>query len=334
MNKMMKPLIFLFLATLSVFLPEANAGGGLTHMFIAKESVARIPDPALRQLLQNNMDAYLVGAYYPDSGYVNGARYGEDSHWDPFIFAFADYLKATYPNPAQSNPRLTAFLFGCAAHRVSDEVIHWTFYNEMGKYDFKGDSSKAHDYGDLGIDILVEVDKNQWNITPNEWWVPIKDLLAVYRNMGLTQYTENEIIAGNQVISLASYGEKALGAFAYPYMLWAISWTAKHYYDWPQGGILQDEQKVAEYQMLLWQRLQGKSTLKTTNNKPSLNKMDETASKIHELAEEVLNRGAASIEVRKNNDGSVQLMPPVISKLGEFNDLLHNLLSKYIKWKI
>ena len=89
-------LIALFI--LFSFFTTAHAGGGITHMFLAEESIQLLPDAKLRQLLLNNLDAYRVGAYYPDSGYVKGNTYGEDSHWDPFIFTFADYVKETYPN--------------------------------------------------------------------------------------------------------------------------------------------------------------------------------------------------------------------------------------------
>ncbi|MBV9575208.1 MAG: zinc dependent phospholipase C family protein, partial [Gammaproteobacteria bacterium] len=147
-------------------LPVAFAGGGITHMFIAQQTIAQLPDAKLRNLLLNNMDAYLVGAYYPDSGYIQGTGYGEDSHWDPFIFAFTDYIKEKYPNAIEQNPRLVAFLFGCAAHRESDEIIHWTFYNVSKDKDFNGDWSKAHAYSDIGIDFLLDIDKYQWITQP------------------------------------------------------------------------------------------------------------------------------------------------------------------------
>ena len=47
--------------------------------------------------------------FYPDSGYVNGNTYGEDSHWDPFIYAFSDYLKQTYPSPKYKTPNSLPF---------------------------------------------------------------------------------------------------------------------------------------------------------------------------------------------------------------------------------
>src|SRR5580692_7784230 len=103
------------------------ASGGITHMFLAQDAIAKIPNAELRHLLINNLDAYLVGAYYPDSGYVGGNHYGEDSHRDSFIDTFTDYIKEKYPHPAMQNPKLVAFLFGCASHKISDEISNGIF---------------------------------------------------------------------------------------------------------------------------------------------------------------------------------------------------------------
>ncbi len=224
------------------------AGGGLTHMFIAKESIAKITNPTLQNILQNNFDSYLVGAYYPDSGYVKGAHYGEDSHWDPFIYAFADYIKETYP--LLNNPSLIAFLFGCAAHRESDEIMHSTFYPEVAKYDFDGDYQKAHQFADPGIDMFLNVE--HIIDTPQQWNIPIDDLLNIYHRMGKDEYTKKEIEWGTSVIHAANISERKMGKNISRSFTKKMPWTAVHYFDWNEGGILMDIQKVADYQNNLW----------------------------------------------------------------------------------
>ena len=324
MKKIFFALLLFFSSTIMHF---AYAGGGLTHMFIAQEAIALLPDAKLRTLLQNNMDAYLVGAYYPDSGYVDGNLYGEDSHWDPFIYAFADYIKETYPDPAAQNPKLVAFLFGCAAHRVSDEVIHWTFYNVVAEKDFNGDKGTAHSYADEGIDLLLNVDKYQWFTGPGSWWIPVSDLVAVYHRMGKDQYTADQINWGVSVISMAGFGERLISAPAYEYYRWKMPWTADHYYDWPEGGIQMDEQQVATYQADLWNRLLGttsaKMAVKRGHSYPS-----ESISNTTRLAEQALKNGTATVSVQKNADGSVVLGAPVIHKVSAFNDMLQTSIAK------
>jgi len=233
----MKKILFISLLLLITLFTNAYAGGGTAHMFIAKGAIDLLPDARLRNLLLDNLDAYLVGAYYPDSGFIKGTHHGEDSHYDSFIYAFAEYLKENYTDAAQQNPKLVAFLFGCAVHRVSDDVTHWTFYPIVADNDFKGDWFTAHSYGDNGIDLLLIMERPQQVSVPSEWWIPLQDLLAVYRRMGKPEYTAQEIIWGNSVISLVPNSEKVIAPGSYPILKWKMPWTAQHYYDCLTVGV-------------------------------------------------------------------------------------------------
>jgi len=319
-------IIFIFL----FFLSLANAGGGMTHMFIAQETIAKLPNEKLRNLLLDNLDTYLVGAYYPDSGFVQGTHYGEDSHWDLFIYTFADYLKEKYSDPVIQHPKLVAFLFGCAVHRVSDEVIHWTFYEVSKDKDFNGDYNQAHQYGDIGIDLLLNIDKNQWMTHPATWWVPVNDLLDVYHRMGKDNYTAAEIRWGNTAIFLAGYGERIISAPAYPYLRWKMPWTAAHYYDWPEGGILMDEDKVAEYLMNLWDRLHNKklTQMPVFASKHRLNSIHTEPSPAVDFAQKAMESGAVSVPVKSNEDGSIELQLPVVNEFNKFRDLIAEFFSR------
>ena len=307
----MKNILLGCILLFTIYFSTAFAGGGMTHMFIAKEAITALQDAKLRHLLSDHLDAYLVGAYYPDSGYVEGTHYGEDSHWDAFIIAFAFYLKETYKDPITENPKLVAFLMGCATHRVSDEVLHWTFYKITQEKDFHGDHEKAHVYGDLGIDLLINLDKNQWLTHPTVWWVPIKDLIAIYHRMGKDQYTADEMIRGNMVISAAGLGERFISAFAYPYLKIKMPWTAEHYYDWPKGGLRDNEQKIIQYLDRLWFFL----------NHPEQKTLDLSRHVIGTYIEneffmnmitKALSKGIIDVPIARNQDGSVEFQPPVI----------------------
>lgn len=312
------------------------AGGGIAHMFVAQEAIAKIPDTALRNLILTNLDAYLVGAYYPDSGYIKGNLYGEDSHWDAFIYAFTDHLKSKYTDPVSQNPKLVAFLFGVAAHRVSDEVMHWTFYNETRRIEFNDDYEKAHSYGDTGIDLLVNIDKNLWFSQPATWWVPVQDLVQIYHRMGKDEYDAKQIIWGNIVIFFAGYGERMISAPAYPILRWKMPWTAKHYYDWPQGGMLMSEKNIVEYQTALWQRLNSKEVSLVPINKPRVSpdkvlraslKTTDSDTSINDLALKAIASGAVTVNTKTNEDGSVELQAPVINQMSKLQDLIRQFLS-------
>ena len=315
-------LIILFIGPFSVSL----AGGGITHMYIAKQAINHLPNQQLKTILLNNLDAYLVGAAYPDSGYIAGTHYGEDSHWDTFIYTFADYLKQQYKDPAVSNPKLLAFLFGCATHRVSDEIIHFIFYPIAATQDFKGNGEMAHEYGDAGIDFLLTVDQNQWTNFPTNWWLPIQDLLAVYQKMG-KKHTADEIIWGNSVLYTAEWGERLIALPLYPYYQWKMPWTASHYSNWPIGGIEMNIQQVVEYELILWYRLQGKpSAFKTITPQ----KIDQHThpSLLRDFAEDVLNTNTVSLQKVSQNDGSVTLQEPVIQETIKFKSILNQLIAK------
>lgn len=339
---MKKLILRIFTICFIGFFSTAYAGGSIAHMYIAQEAIQKLPDAKLRNLLLDNLDAYLVGAYYPDSGYIKGNLYGEDSHWDGFIYAFAEYIKEKYPDPASQNPKLLAFLFGCAAHRVSDEIIHWTFYNEAKRMEFNGDYGKAHSYGDTGIDLLVNVDKSLWFSQPSTWWVPVQDLVNIYHRMGKDEYTAKQIIWGNVVISFAGTGERMISAPAYPILKWKMMpWTAAHYYDWQKGGILMDVQNVAEYETALWKRMNSKvvepapvmpphtDPAKMPNKLLQAKSTKDNESAFMDILRKAFESGIVSVGIKTNADGSVEFQAPTINNLSKLQELLRQFIAKF-----
>lgn len=327
----MKKLIFTLCFSLNFLLPAAYAGGGMTHMYIAGLATSHLDSPKLRQLLHDYQDAYMVGAYYPDSGYINGAKYGEDSHWDEFVYAFSDYLKETYPYPIEQNPKLVAFLFGVASHRVSDPIIHRLFYPESSKHDFNNDTKKADDYGDVGIDLLLNIDKNQWLKSPSTWWVPVKDLVAIYKRMGKS-YPAHEIIKANAILKFAGYGERLISVPAYPYLKWRMPWTAAHYIDSPIGGIQIDAQKVAAYQNKLWLRLLNQNKSNATIQSAAYHH-NIAKQPLYQFAKKTIFNNTVSIPLKNNQDGSIELYDPVINNAAKLQSLTQTLLKEVTSFK-
>ncbi|MEO8402669.1 MAG: zinc dependent phospholipase C family protein, partial [Gammaproteobacteria bacterium] len=225
---MLKKSISLALLLTSIFIYQFCDAGSVTHMFIAKETIAKLQDKELANLLLNNMDAYLVGSNYPDTGFIRGTHYGNASHWETFINTFVIYLREKYPFPDQQNPKLVAFVLGCAAHDISDQVFHGTFLNTVAMNDFKGNWNKAHQQSETALDLLITVEKNQWGVRPSMWWVPMSDLLAVYHRMGSNQFSLAEIFWGNTVYSFAGISERAVSPFAYGYIRLKMPWLAHH----------------------------------------------------------------------------------------------------------
>ncbi len=136
------------------FVQEAYAAGMSTHAFMADFGRKALPEGPLKALLTAHRASLISGAIHPDGGYGSGAAFPEDrgmaeaAHWGDFTEAFLSYLRkdkdggrcakeardyqASYlvDNPlAVINPlglsqdcgRLIAFMFGNAAHGLTDE---------------------------------------------------------------------------------------------------------------------------------------------------------------------------------------------------------------------
>jgi|GEM_PF-5137362 len=91
-----------------------------------------------------------------------------------------------------------------------------------------------------------------------------------------------------------------------------------------------DEHKVADYQINLWQRLQGKANLKAkavTNKGP----VHSGSTPVIDFAKKALESGAASVKTRNNPDGSVELQQPGVNEAAKFQALLNELVAKLIK---
>ncbi len=234
---------------------QSDAAGSITHMFIAHEIAAQLPNKELKELIQNNMDAYLVGSAYPETGYIRGTHYGNDSHWEKFISAFVDYLHEHYSYPEQQNPKLVAFLLGCATNVESNQVFYGTFMHKIALEDFHGNWQKARQQTELGLDALINIDKNQWRMHPVVWWLPLHDLVAIYKKMGIKNHYQIEIFWGNTIYSLGSIGERALSPLNYYYAKSQMPWLAKNYYSSPQGGLLMTETITTNYLLKLWDEI-------------------------------------------------------------------------------
>src|SRR5271166_5704862 len=123
----------------------AYAAGGFTHVYIAKKSFDAIKDPQIKQVIQEYMWAYYLGAHFPDVGLtspgvkdyklllsalgipayaVSGKDYGEITHWDDFLDEYKNVLSAKYKHPITDNKIAFAFILGVATHRVSDDIWH------------------------------------------------------------------------------------------------------------------------------------------------------------------------------------------------------------------
>lgn len=184
--------------------------GSIAHNYVAKEveTLLGANSPQMQGIISAHANGYLVGSDYPDTGFVPGATYGEDSHWQPFVNAYIAHLHESYPTPSDSRDQLLAFLFGICTHIQSDITSHWTYYDLVAAHDFENKPdpgtawSTAHQLMDPGSDFYVIANKQIYN-HPSEWWVPVSDLVEVYAKMN-KEVSAEEIIRSNIIYYIAT----------------------------------------------------------------------------------------------------------------------------------
>ncbi len=145
------PAIAFALAGACLHSPPSHAAGMSTHAFMADYGRKALPEGPLKALLTVHRPTLIAGALNPDGGYGSGAAFPSDremaerSHWGDFTDSFIKYLRTKTTCPAEArayvsnyvvtnttgvfNPvglsekcgRLIAYLFGNAAHGLTDE---------------------------------------------------------------------------------------------------------------------------------------------------------------------------------------------------------------------
>lgn len=270
-----KTMPFILLSCLST---ASLALGDLAHNDVAEGAAAQIPDSqgALKTLLATYQNEYLVGSDYPDTGYLPGFNFGEDSHWPYFVTPFADYIKTTCTNPSVDQKvhcdQMTAFLLGVTTHVKSDIVSHWTYYNFVALHDFGSSSqdawNQAHSAMDPASDFYVIVRKGIYD-HPLVWWVPVNDLVTVYATM-LKNNVIKDTVTADEIIKANAVYYVALGLtedlIAYP----AYTYDAIYHIPWgianlenpdPQYGAFPEMiRQSANYIQDTWGYIQGNPT--------------------------------------------------------------------------
>ena len=290
--------------------------GALAHNYVANESVHALSQnqPALYKLIQQNKTAYLIGSDYPDVGYVPGATFGEDSHWQPFVNAYLNYLNKHYPKSSKHRDKLLAFLLGATTHIKSDIISHWTYYKHVAKHDFKNQSDawdKAHHHMDYGSDFYAIVKQHVYT-NPLQWWVPISDLQQIYQGMGL-KVKKQDLIRANIIYYLATGLVEDLIAFpGYAYLtyyktLWGMThWQTPSSDSKKVGAFPEQIHSASHYLVATWQASKSNTLLPPSfaNQRPNKNKL---LSPFIDFATKAINKGWLQVETHLDKQGNLSL---------------------------
>ncbi|XP_058686824.1 phosphatidylinositol-glycan-specific phospholipase D isoform X1 [Poecile atricapillus] len=202
-----------------------------------------------RQLLLSHQDAFQAGSIYPDAFYPPICKHGmfhdvsEDTHWTPFLKASIDYIRRNYPQPwEEATEKLVAFLFGIASHMVADISWHSLGINQgflkaMGEIDFHGSYSEAHSVGDFGGDVVSQFELD-FSYLASSWYVPVKDLAAIYKEFyGKEIITESTIAECTYLLFFELHGERLLVGKLFPTFASKSPFLVEKFNEYFLGGV-------------------------------------------------------------------------------------------------
>ncbi len=268
-------------ALCAVALPASAAASGVTtHAFMAERAIPFVEDPRLRDLLAGHVDEVLSGAHYPDGGYgassFPGGDFGEVSHWERFVNAYAAQLRsradcAPLSNPAGPCAPQVAHLMGVAAHGMGDEMWDWLFEPQMADYGespihpvYRSGLPGAAELASLPPGSLINTPEFAMdNIALAEFGrlvkiptslPPVDDLLPTYAALGRGDITREGIFAGHTVITAALTGERAGLAAEYPRVKTTMPRSSSAYLT-GSGGVLDTAEGIGGYYDNVWRKL-------------------------------------------------------------------------------
>lgn len=245
----------------------ASAHGIFGHIHVTGWAIENLPDGELSDFFDERevFEAALFGAAFTDSGYwpvgeeleAQARAYGEHTHWEPFIEDFVQWIRVNDPPPWTSleSRKRVAFLMGCAAHGLQDEIFDSLFLDQVALHDHGG-----QDEADPATDGFLALDGHLRFVPPT--YVPYDTLLELYAPLdeGVTREAiERGVRSMTAVYVHPRTGPGIARALADSY-LDVVPWTRDHYLDTDIPGSLRSEiLPTAAYLEAIWARLHGRS---------------------------------------------------------------------------
>uniref|UniRef100_A0A8C3TSQ3 Phosphatidylinositol-glycan-specific phospholipase D n=1 Tax=Catharus ustulatus TaxID=91951 RepID=A0A8C3TSQ3_CATUS len=199
------------------------------------------------QLLLNHQDAFQAGSIYPDAFYSPICKRGmfhevsEDTHWSPFLKTSIEYIRRNYPQPwNEATEKLVAFLFGIASHIVADVSWHslgidqgflkLTVFGHWAMWSFFILSSS-------GGDVVSQFELD-FSYLASSWYVPVKDLAAIYKEFyGKDIITESTIAECTYMLFFELHGERLLVGKLFPTFASKSPFLVEKFHEYFLGGV-------------------------------------------------------------------------------------------------
>ena len=262
----MKRLAPLAVALALILTPGPTLGHGIWgHIHVTGWAIESLPDGELRDFFAEPevFNAALFGAAFTDSGYFPqggeqaavASAYSEHTHWEPFINDFITWTRLNDPPPWRSldSRKRVAFLLGCAAHGLQDEIFDSLFLPKVHEHDGKG-----QDEADPGSDGFMS-HENLIRFQPTPY-VPMETLLELYAGIDkpITADVIQDAVDLMTLLYVNSDAGPEVAATLYDQYANKLPWAFSHFMDPRVPGSLQSEVlPTAAYLQAVWRRLHG-----------------------------------------------------------------------------
>jgi hypothetical protein len=243
----------------------AGAAGITTHAWMATAAVTRVDVPALRTLLEANLDQVYAGAQFPDSGYVPGTTFGEEAHWQRFHDAYADIIRGRTDCGPLTDPDgpcapEIAHLMGAVAHGIGDQVWDWLFEPrspDLDEYYLPAEFAPVADEGGQELQLDLVAIAIHGRVNPEAPVLPSKpDLLAAFEAAGFTGATEAQLDLGQTVQRIIHQAEAYWAPIHIAALRAAMPYLSANLVTEP-GGIDYAATAIAGVWESMWGRLLG-----------------------------------------------------------------------------
>lgn len=236
---------------------KAKANGAYTHAHISQLAHAMLPPGELRTLLEDPAlaHAYECGSLFPDSGYAIDDPYGELAHWEAFLDAYIQDLRARYGGDYESDEarRELAFVLGVASHGMADQSYDTTLLARAFEVDGPEPEGVSVDqYADYFLadhDVSFSVDA----------WAPYAHLPAVIASAsGGHAVSEDTLMTAMSRMSIVTRVQSEPSRSLY-FTAWeSFPFLGTHLYnDQALGSLPWLASMIAEYWQVVWRRLHG-----------------------------------------------------------------------------
>lgn len=245
---------------------DARAHGIWGHVHVTGWAIENLPPGELRDFFDHPevFNAALFGAAFTDSGYwpQGGAMqpiqraYGEHTHWEPFIEDAIQWLLVNDPPPFRDleSRKRVAFLMGCAAHGLQDEI-----FDSLFLYFADAEDQRGQDDVDPASDGFLVIDGYLRHFP--EPYVPYDMLLPIYEPVidGVTR----EAIEGAVATMVGIYVNQRIGPNVArrngEQYIETLPWTrAYHMDDRIPGSLRAEIVPTGRYLQAIWDRLHGR----------------------------------------------------------------------------